>query len=230
MSKISFVPARHRRRKKILKLAKGYVGSKSTIYKTAHEQVMRSLQYAYRDRKQRKREFKKLWISRINASVFAYGMKYSSFVHGLKLANVIINRKVLSELAIHNPDLFIQYVELAKKSLSEKTLKTITKPKKVLINEILNEKTINVDKLKNENKNTKDFDDIEQKIIIKKTLELKNNNDKILVSNKEDNIDIDLSKMLVKDLKELAKKHNIDNFNKLKKTDLIQTLKSFYKQ
>ncbi|CAP18630.1 LSU ribosomal protein L20 [Candidatus Phytoplasma mali] len=226
MSKISFVPARHRRRKKILKLAKGYVGSKSTIYKTAHEQVMRSLQYAYRDRKQRKREFKKLWISRINASVFAYGIKYSSFVHGLKLANVFINRKVLSELAIHNPDVFVQYVELAKKFLSEKISTTITKPKKVLINEILNEKKINVNQLKNEKKNTKDLNDID-----KRTSELKNNNDKTLLLEKENDIEhIDLSKMLVKDLKDLAKKHNINNFNKLKKTDLIKVLKSFYKQ
>ncbi|WP_334331015.1 50S ribosomal protein L20 [Candidatus Phytoplasma prunorum] len=205
MSKISFVPARHRRRKKILKLAKGYVGSKSTIYKTAHEQVMRSLQYAYRDRKQRKREFKKLWISRINASVFNYGIKYSSFIHGLKLANVFINRKVLSELSIHNPDVFVQYVELSKKFLSDKILTTITKTKKVLINEILNEKKTNVNQLKDSNK----------------TLSL----------DKKDNIEyIDLSKMLVKDLKQLAKKHNINNFNKLKKIDLIQALKFFYKQ
>ncbi|WP_252861668.1 50S ribosomal protein L20 [New Jersey aster yellows phytoplasma] len=117
MAKISFTPARHRRRKKVLKMAKGYFGSKSTLYKTAHEQVMRSLQYAYRDRKQRKRDFRKLWISRINAGAMLCGMQYSRLMHGLALAKVDVNRKVLSDLAHLQPETFAQYVQLAKETL-----------------------------------------------------------------------------------------------------------------
>ncbi|GLH60459.1 50S ribosomal protein L20 [Paulownia witches'-broom phytoplasma] len=117
MAKISFTPARHRRRKKVLKMAKGYFGSKSTLYKTAHEQVMRSLQYAYRDRKQRKRDFRKLWISRINAGAMLCGMQYSRLMHGLDLAKVDVNRKVLADLAHLQPETFAQYVQLAKEAL-----------------------------------------------------------------------------------------------------------------
>ncbi|MBY7576839.1 50S ribosomal protein L20, partial [Candidatus Phytoplasma sp. Tabriz.2] len=117
MAKISFTPARHRRRKKVLKMAKGYFGSKSTLYKTAHEQVMRSLQYAYRDRKQRKRDFRKLWISRINAGAMLCGMQYSRLMHGLALAKVDVNRKVLADLAHLQPETFAQYVQLAKEAL-----------------------------------------------------------------------------------------------------------------
>ncbi|QKX95763.1 50S ribosomal protein L20 [Candidatus Phytoplasma asteris] len=117
MAKISFTPARHRRRKKVLKMAKGYFGSKSTLYKTAHEQVMRSLQYAYRDRKQRKRDFRKLWISRINAGAMLCGMQYSRLMHGLALAKVDVNRKVLADLAHLHPETFAQYVQLAKEAL-----------------------------------------------------------------------------------------------------------------
>ncbi len=106
-----------RRRKKILKLAKGYFGSKRTLYRTAHEQVMRSLAYAYRDRKQRKREFRKLWISRINAGAKLNGMKYSTLIHGLSLANVTVNRKMLSDIAIHEPADFKAYCTLAKEAL-----------------------------------------------------------------------------------------------------------------
>ncbi|MBU1140959.1 MAG: 50S ribosomal protein L20, partial [Firmicutes bacterium] len=93
-----------KRRKKILKLAKGYFGSKRTLYRTAHEQVMRSLAYAYRDRKQRKREFRKLWITRINAGAKLNGMKYSTLIHGLSLANVQVNRKMLADIAIFQPE------------------------------------------------------------------------------------------------------------------------------
>jgi large subunit ribosomal protein L20 len=102
-----------RRRKKILKLAKGYFGSKSTIFRTANEQVMRSLPYAYRDRKQRKREFRKLWIQRINAAAKLNGTKYSTLIHGLALANVQVNRKMLSDIAIHQPADFTAYCTLA---------------------------------------------------------------------------------------------------------------------
>ncbi|MBU1143409.1 MAG: 50S ribosomal protein L20 [Firmicutes bacterium] len=105
------------RRKKILKLAKGYFGSKRTLYRTAHEQVMRSLSYAYRDRKQKKRQFRKLWIQRINAAAKINGMKYSTFIHGLSLANVQVNRKMLADLAVFQPADFTLYADLAKKAL-----------------------------------------------------------------------------------------------------------------
>ena len=107
------------RRKKILKMAKGYYGSKHVLYKTAHEQVMHSLRYAYRDRKNNKRDFRKLWITRINAAANNHGISYSKLIHGLKVANIDINRKMLSEIAIHDESTFKSLVETAKKSLAK---------------------------------------------------------------------------------------------------------------
>ena len=107
-----------RRRKAVLKLAKGYYGSKHTLYKTAHEQVMRSLQYAFRDRKARKRDFRKLWIQRINAACQLNGMKYSQFINGLAHADVVINRKMLAEMAVNDAEGFKQLVEVAKNGLA----------------------------------------------------------------------------------------------------------------
>ncbi len=112
-----------RRRKKILKLAKGYFGSKRTLYRTAHEQVMRSLSYAYRDRKQKKRVFRKLWITRINAAAKLNNMKYSVLIHGLALANVEVNRKVLADLAVNDPAGFQAYCNLAKDAVNGKLVK-----------------------------------------------------------------------------------------------------------
>lgn len=109
-----------RRRKAVLKLAKGYYGSKHTLYKTAHEQVMRSLAYAYRDRKTKKREFRKLWISRINAACQLNGMKYSKFINGLALANIAVNRKMLAELAVNDAAGFAGLCEASKKALANK--------------------------------------------------------------------------------------------------------------
>lgn len=86
-----------KRRKRVLKLAKGYFGSKHTLYKTANEQVMKSLQYAYRDRRQKKRDFRKLWITRINAAARMNGLSYSKLMHGLKLAGIEVNRKMLAD-------------------------------------------------------------------------------------------------------------------------------------
>ena len=105
-----------RRRKAVLKLAKGYYGSKHTIYKTAHEQVMRSLRYAFRDRKARKREFRKLWITRINAACQLNDIKYSRFINGLNNADVVINRKMLADMAVNDPEGFKKLVEVAKKA------------------------------------------------------------------------------------------------------------------
>ncbi|PKK87692.1 MAG: 50S ribosomal protein L20 [Tenericutes bacterium HGW-Tenericutes-8] len=106
------------RRKKILKLAKGYFGSKRTLFRTANEQVMRSLAYAYRDRKQTKRNFRKLWISRINAACKLNGFKYSLMINGLLKAGVVINRKMLADLAVNDAKGFADLVEVAKKGLS----------------------------------------------------------------------------------------------------------------
>ncbi len=103
-----------RRRKKILKLAKGYFGIKSKSFKVANQQVMKSLSYAYRDRKVRKRDFRKLWIARINAAARDNGVSYSQFMGGLKKAGVEINRKMLADLAINDPGAFSRLVEVAR--------------------------------------------------------------------------------------------------------------------
>lgn len=107
------------RRKKILKRASGYFGSKHLLFKTAKEQVMHSLRYAYIDRRNIKRDYRKLWIRRINAACRMHDISYSKFMHGLKLANINVNRKMLSELAIHDPKAFQDLVETAKKALSK---------------------------------------------------------------------------------------------------------------
>lgn len=108
-----------RRRKRVLKLAKGYYGSKHTLYKTAHEQVMHSLVYSYRDRRNVKRDMRKLWIARINAAARMNDISYSKLMHGLKLANVEINRKMLSEIAIIDPKGFTAIVDSAKKAIAK---------------------------------------------------------------------------------------------------------------
>ena len=111
-------PTRNRR-KKVLKLAKGYFGSKHLLYRTANEQVMRSLRCSYIGRKQTKREMRKLWIARINAAVRQYDLSYSKFMHGLKLANINVNRKMLSEIAIHDEKGFKDLVDAAKAQLEK---------------------------------------------------------------------------------------------------------------
>ena len=109
------------RHKKVLKEAKGYFGSKHRLYKTAHEQVMNSGSYAFRDRRQKKREFRKLWIARINAACKNNDITYSRFINGLTIAGVYVNRKMLSELAIDNMDAFKDLVQIAKDALDGKT-------------------------------------------------------------------------------------------------------------
>lgn len=114
MPRVKNSVASRNRRKKVLKLSKGYFGSKHLLYRTAHEQVMRSLRYAYRDRRQIKREMRKLWITRINAGARMNDMSYSELMFSLKRANIEINRKMLSELAINDPAGFSEIVRLAK--------------------------------------------------------------------------------------------------------------------
>ncbi|MGE5574427.1 MAG: 50S ribosomal protein L20 [Bacteroidota bacterium] len=103
-----------RRHKKILKLAKGFTGAKSKIFRRANEAVMKSLQYAYRDRRNKKRDFRKLWIARINAAARMNGMSYSRFMDGLHKAGVDIHRKVLAEIAVNDENAFGELVKLAK--------------------------------------------------------------------------------------------------------------------
>jgi len=105
------------RHKKVLKLAKGYRGSKSRSYKAANEQVMHSLMYAYRDRRVRKRNFRSLWISRINAAARSHGLSYSKFINGLKMAEIEVNRKMLSEMAVNDPEGFEKLADLAKEKI-----------------------------------------------------------------------------------------------------------------
>ena len=117
MARIKGAMMNRKRRKKILGLAKGYWGSKSKHFKMANQAVMKSGNYAYVGRKQRKRDFRSLWITRISAAAKLNGMNYSTFMHGLKLAGVDMNRKMLSELAIHEPNAFTALAEKAKAAL-----------------------------------------------------------------------------------------------------------------
>ena len=107
---------RRRRHKRLLKQAKGYRGSRSKLYRMARETVMKAGNYAYRDRRVKKREYRNLWVTRINAAARASGMNYSSFMHGLKKAGVELDRKQLSELAIRDPQAFSSLVDVAKQS------------------------------------------------------------------------------------------------------------------
>ncbi|MBS4761695.1 50S ribosomal protein L20 [Carnobacteriaceae bacterium zg-ZUI252] len=108
-----------RRRKRILKLAKGYYGAKHLLFKTAKEQVMKSYTYAYRDRRAKKRDFRKLWITRINAAARMNGLSYSVFMNGLKVAGIEVNRKMLADLAVNDAQAFTALVEEAKKALNK---------------------------------------------------------------------------------------------------------------
>ena len=117
MARIKGAMMTRKRRKKTLKLAKGFYGSKSKHFKMAKQQVMKSGNYAFAGRKMKKREFRNLWITRINAACRAEGMNYSSFMNGLKKAGVELNRKMLSEMAIHDPKSFSALIETAKKAV-----------------------------------------------------------------------------------------------------------------
>ena len=184
------------RHKKVLKQAKGYFGSKHRLYKSAKEQLMHSGQYAYRDRKQKKREFRKLWITRINAACRENGISYSRFIEGLNKAGVEVNRKMLSEIAINDPKAFTELVEVAKKG----------KEGKIKVNEVksTNEVTVKSSSTKEEVKTT------EKKATTKKE------------TKKEEKVDY--SKMTVAELKEVAKEKGIATTG-MKKADIIEALK-----
>ena len=116
MARIKRAVNAHKKRRKVLKLAKGYWGAKSKQYRTASEQVRRSLRYAYEGRKMRKRDFRRLWITRINAACRLNGMSYSTFINGLKKKNIEVNRKMLADLAVNDADAFTPLGEIAKEA------------------------------------------------------------------------------------------------------------------
>ena len=185
------------RHKKVLKQAKGYFGSKHRLYKTAKEQLMHSGQYAYRDRKQKKREFRKLWITRINAACRENGISYSRFIEGLTKAGVEINRKMLSEIAINDPKAFTELVEVAKKG----------KEGKIKVNEVKATSEVTV----------KSSTKKEEKTVEKKTTTKKE-------TKKEEKTETkDYSKMTVAELKEIAKEKGISTTG-LKKAEIIEAL------
>ena len=119
MARVKGSVATRKRRKRILKLAKGYYGAKHKLFKTAKEQVMNSYYYAFRDRRQQKRDFRKLWIARINAAARMNGLSYSKLMHGLKLADIEVNRKMLADIAIADAAAFTALAEEAKKALAK---------------------------------------------------------------------------------------------------------------
>ncbi|AMM94151.1 MULTISPECIES: 50S ribosomal protein L20 [Bacillales] len=108
-----------KRRKKVIKLAKGYYGAKHILFKVANQQVMKSGNYAFRDRRQKKRDFRKLWITRINAAARINGLSYSRLMHGLKLAGIEVNRKMLADLAVADEQAFAQLATAAKQQLDK---------------------------------------------------------------------------------------------------------------
>ncbi|MEC4558752.1 MAG: 50S ribosomal protein L20 ['Conium maculatum' witches'-broom phytoplasma] len=224
MVKINFVNARHKRRKKVLKLAKGYFGSKSTLYKTANEQVMRSLQYAYRDRRQKKRNFRKLWITRINAGCVNNNISYSRFIHGLLLAQVEVNRKILADMAYQEPDMFASYVELAKEHLAKKEL--------ILAQQKANKTPKQEEKNTSEKTTKKEVKvQLEEKKPVESTEEVPEEVKVVQEETEvEKNEELDLNKMLVTDLKKLAKTYNIEDASKMKKADLIKSLEKVIKK
>jgi large subunit ribosomal protein L20 len=119
MPRVKNTPATRNRRKKVLKLAKGYYGAKHLLFRTAKEQVMNSLAYSYRDRRRRKRDFRKLWITRINAAARLNELSYSKLINGLSLANISVNRKMLADIAVNDSSGFKSICDQAKKALEK---------------------------------------------------------------------------------------------------------------
>lgn len=200
-----------RRRKAVLKLAKGYVGSKHTIYRTANEAVMRAMQYAYRDRKQKKRDFRKLWIQRINAAAKENGLKYSLFICGLSRAGVEVNRKMLADLAVNDPKAFTEFVEIAKKGL---TMPSVKSAEKVVV-------------LQTESKAAKAAKAEVAQEAPKATKTVKAPKAaKVEVSKTEVAVEatVDYNKMTVAELKAIAKEKGITGISAMKKADLVAAL------
>ncbi len=193
------------RHKKVLKAAKGYFGSKHRLYKRAKEQLMTSRKYAYRDRRNKKRDFRKLWITRINAACRMNEISYSRFINGLTKAGVEINRKMLSEIAINEPATFTKLVETAKKGLEGKAKREETKVTNEVTISKAGSKSTKTETKKENKKEVKEDKKVEKKETVKE-------------EKKED-----LSKLTVAELKELAKKKKIATTG-LKKAEIIAAL------
>lgn len=200
-----------RRRKAVLKLAKGYVGSKHTIYRTANEAVMRAMQYAYRDRKQKKRDFRKLWIQRINAAAKENGLKYSLFICGLSRAGVEVNRKMLADLAVNDPKAFTEFVEIAKKGLTMPSVKSAEKVV-VLQTESKAAKAAKADVAQEAPKATKT-------VKAPKAVKVEAPKTEVAVE-----ATVDYNKMTVAELKAIAKEKGITGISAMKKADLVAAL------
>ena len=200
-----------RRRKAVLKLAKGYVGSKHTIYRTANEAVMRAMQYAYRDRKQKKRDFRKLWIQRINAAAKENGLEYSLFICGLSRAGVEVNRKMLADLAVNDPKAFTEFVEIAKKGLTMPSVK-LTEKVVVLQTESKAAKAAKADVAQEAPKATKT-------VKAPKTVKVEAPKTEVAVE-----ATVDYNKMTVAELKVIAKEKGITGISAMKKADLVAAL------
>ena len=186
------------RHKKVLKQAKGYFGSKHRLYKSAKEQLMHSGQYAFRDRKQRKREFRKLWITRINAACRQNDISYSRFIEGLTKAGVEVNRKMLSEIAINDPKMFSEFVKIARDGKAGK----VTRQEEVIGHEVT------VTAGKGEVKEAKEEKKVEKKETKKE----------------ETKEAVDYSKMTVAELKEAAKRAKVEGYSTMKKAELVAAL------
>ena len=200
-----------RRRKAVLKLAKDYVGSKHTIYRTANEAVMRAMQHAYRDRKQKKRDFRKLWIQRINAAAKENGLKYSLFICGLSRAGVEVNRKMLADLAVNDPKAFTEFVEIAKKGLTMPSVK-LTEKVVVLQTESKAAKAAKADVAQEAPKATKT-------VKAPKTVKVEAPKTEVAVE-----ATVDYNKMTVAELKAIAKEKGITGISAMKKADLVAAL------
>lgn len=204
-----------RRRKAVLKLAKGYVGSKHTIYKTANEAVMRAMQYAYRDRKQKKRDFRKLWIQRINAAAKENGLKYSLFICGLSRMGVEVNRKMLADLAVNDPKAFTEFVEIAKKGLAMPAVKN---EEKVVVLQT-ESKAVKAAKAQAAPKAAKVEKKAEAKVEAPKAA--KKAEVKAEAPKAES---VDYSSLTVAELKAIAKEKGVTGISAMKKADLIAAL------
>ena len=187
------------RHKKVLKEAKGYFGSKHRLYKSAKEQLMHSGQYAFRDRKQKKREFRKLWITRINAACRQNDISYSRFIEGLTKAGVEVNRKMLSEIAIHDPKMFSEFVKVAKEGKAGK----IVKATEVIGREVTISENKTSEKAKTEPKKKEITEEKEEKT--------------------DSDSKVDYTKMTVAELKEIATSKGI-TVTGMKKAEIISAL------
>ena len=201
------------RHKKVLKAAKGYFGSKHRLYKSAKEQLMHSGQYAFRDRKQKKRDFRKLWITRINAACRLNEISYSRFIEGLNKAGVEVNRKMLSEIAINDPKTFSELVKVAKDGKNGK----IKKSEEVKIEEVtIGAKAAKKEVIATEKKETTKKETAKKEVAKKEVAKKE-------VKKETKKADVDYSKMTVAELKEVAAKKKI-NVTGMKKAEIVEAL------